>query len=88
MESNIKNVHDLNNQELINAGKDLHGALYHRINSLQRDLNIANAEIEKYKNQYNKLNSYCAQNHSSYQYNVKHECEYKDKLDKIKSSLT
>lgn len=37
------------NQELIQRSKDIHGELYHKINSLQRDLNIANAECERSK---------------------------------------
>lgn len=38
------------NQDLIQRAKDLHGELYQKINSLQRDLNIANAEVERLKN--------------------------------------
>lgn len=32
---------NVSNQELIQKSKDIHGELYHKINSLQRDLNIS-----------------------------------------------
>ena len=37
---------ELDNDELQQQAKNLHGALYHRINRLQRDLNIAKATLE------------------------------------------
>ena len=39
----------LNNAELLTTVKKIHGVLYHRLNRIQRDLNIANEEVKRLK---------------------------------------
>lgn len=50
MESNDTQFYEsLTNQELLATVKKIHGVLYHRLNSIQRDLNIANEEVKRLK---------------------------------------
>lgn len=71
------NYDEMGNSELQQTARDIHGSLYKRINRLQRDLNIANAEVEKYRNLYNDMSVRAGQC----------SCDSKDKLDSIRSVL-
>lgn len=66
---------EMNNSELQQNARDIHGALYKRINKLQRDLNVANALANKYNNLYQDMSARYGEKKSC------HDCrEYRELL--------
>lgn len=74
-----EDLDQLDNSDLQQQSRNCNGALYTRINRLQRDLNIANAEVEKFKTLYNDISARFG-NHGA-------NCQYKDQLEAIKNTL-
>lgn len=53
MSMTMNELDALDNSELESQARSLHGALYKRINSIQRDLNIARETIKNYERRLN-----------------------------------